>query len=166
MERKKSYKQFVVNEGKCDICKSPIMVDPFGNNTIKPCEKCGWLQNVESKEYPTLVMHPSKVSYASAIEQFRKGNKIKPTLGDFIGMYNAYGEVEFRHKGKLYIFEKQDKYELAQVYVEKETESGKIYKDASVQEFDSLEEFESTAQIGGAFLRDIWDEVTGVNWLQ
>ena len=140
------------NPTKCQLCKKLTMVDVHGNGD---CNHCGWSQSEDAVHNANIVRYPNRVPYSKAIQLYKAGKPFEPDFEDFVGMLKFYSEVEFYLDGIKYgvVYLGEDGVELFQDGTENYTR----YKD--------YEDFERTAGINGALLKDLWSKVKNPYWL-
>lgn len=80
---------------------------------------------------------------------------IKPSFDEFMEYIRVYGEVQFKYKNNVYGIIRGDKISMFCVGVNNST---KVYL--------SYEDFENRADIDRLLLKDIWDLVEAVDYLQ
>ncbi|MDD4840062.1 MAG: CPCC family cysteine-rich protein [Clostridia bacterium] len=84
---------------KCAVCRKEVLIDQFGQGL---CNNCGWEQDINSLDYPDKVIYPNRVSYIKAVLLFGKGRPLLPSFDDFIKMFDFYGELELKYKGRWF----------------------------------------------------------------
>ena len=137
---------------KCAVCGHVYMADVYDQGE---CLDCGWYNGSMYCEFPDRVMCPNLISLNKAKKLYREGKPFLPDFDDFIDGFNFYGEMEFAYKGTLYgLMDTDEGVEFFKV----NGEYFEIFKD--------IEEFQQKAQINGKHLKEIWNEVENVNWLQ
>ena len=142
-----------INKSTCDVCGIEVYVDSVGNGDA--CPKCSWVKCAYNEEFPDRVMCPNLISLNKAKKLYREGKPFLPDFDDFIDGFNFYGEMEFAYKGTLYgVMDTDEGVEFFKV----NGEYFEIFKD--------IEEFQQKARINGKHLKEIWNEVENVNWLQ
>lgn len=135
----------------CEVCGNIVSVDQFGYGD---CSNCGWCQNVFSKENPTKVLYPNLLSLNKAKALYKRGEKLKPDLEDFIGGLFNYSEMRFEYDFVDYeVFLKPD-YSI--VFCSKDMQ----------QEYKTKEDFIHKANIKGILLKDIWSDVINADYMQ
>jgi hypothetical protein len=120
------------------------------------CSYCDWDQNADSMDFPDRVRYPNLVSFNKARRLFEQGKPLIPSLEDFVGGLFFYREMHFEYKGKSYGVCLRDE-EIIEFFENKIEESAQFYK--------TEDEFMVNAHIGGALLKDIWDEVENADYM-
>ena len=141
-------------EMKCDVCGKIISVDEIGNGS--GCKNCGWVQDSLSEEFPDRVMCPNLIPLSKAKKLYIEEKPFLPDLDDFISGLDFYGEMQFTYQGIDYGVTrgKNDTVDLWIVNAE------------VLGTFKDSEKFKENAKIDGKLIKDIWQEVKDVNWLQ
>lgn len=143
-----------VNLKNCDVCEKPVEVDQFGQGE---CKYCGWEQCKESIDFPDEVEYPNFMSLNKAKILNSQGKKLIPSFDDFIGALKCYGELEFYYCNKKYIAYRYTDY-LEIVFASDEN-------NINEQVYKTYEEFREKANINGKLLKEIWNDVNRVFWL-
>jgi len=145
-----------VFDKKCAVCGSLYKADIYLQGE---CPNCGWENGILVEENEDRVIGPNMVSLNKAKELYKQGKPRIPDIDDFMGMLFFYGEVQFAYKGIMYgvVFEGRANNEEIVLFE----------ADAEVlQTFKTKEEFIKNAKVQGKFVKDIWDKVTDIDWLQ
>lgn len=132
---------------KCSICGKAALEDEFGNGE---CKNCGWKfsRDEEILESQLGISYPMLVSPTTAREQYEKRTPFKATFKEFVNGLFFYSEMLFTYEGVSYeVFFKNEN-----VIV--------LCSEAMQREYQTREDFENHADIGGKLLKDIWDDVT------
>lgn len=138
----------------CAVCGTEVYVDSIGNGD--ECPNCGWINCACYEEFPDRVMCPNLIPLNKAKKLYAEGKPFMPDFDDFIGGYNFYTEMEFAYKGIMYGVMGVEN--VGVEFFEIDTGKGETFKD--------IDEFVQKAQINGKLVKDIWQEVKNVNWLQ
>lgn len=149
-----------MHEKPCSICGKPLKVDPFDQGE---CKVCGWYNsmfdnaNKYAAKFPNvyllqidntdIVIYPNLIPQNKAKKLLAEGKPFTPSLEDFLGAFDFYGEVCFMYKNKGY-----DLYRTDEDGIEFDGEDFSI-------NFSSKEDFIANAKIGNEYVRDIWDKV-------
>lgn len=151
---KKMYDKESYNiKSKCPVCGGLIFMNSVGNGD--KCNNCGWDHSHLHDEFPDRVMCPNLISLNKAKKLYQEGKPLVPDFNDFIEGFNFYGEMEFVYKGITYgIASSETEIEFWGVNTEKN------------ETFRNIKEFQQKAKIQGQLVKDIWNEVENVNWLQ
>ena len=139
---------------KCPVCGNSIFTDSVGN--ADKCNNCGWDHSRLHDEFPDRVVCPNLISLNKAKKLYQEGKPFVPDFNDFIDGFNFYGEMEFVYKGTTY--------GLASI-----ENAGIEFWNVNTGEnetFKNIEEFKQKATIQGKLVKNIWNEVEIVNWLQ
>jgi hypothetical protein len=146
-----------IAEANCDVCGKPIMLDQYGNGD--DCENCGWRQCEESADHPDWPGIRNIPSLSSARELYKTGKSpLIASFEDFLGAYEAYGELEFTYKGITYGImwgDEEKKHLLFECAVYKE-----------LGRYTTIDDIKNKASINGVLLRDLWKDVTSTDFLQ
>lgn len=137
---------------KCDVCGQYILIDKLGFGS---CANCGWQNSDAALERPDYPYLDNFVSLNNAKQLYSEGKPIKPSFDEFIEFIRVYGEVQFKYRNNVYGIIRGDKISMFCVGVNYST---KVYL--------SYEDFKNRADIGGLLLKDIWDLVEAVDYLQ
>ena len=94
----------------------------------------------------------------------------KPTFMEYLIELRSYGELEFVYKGKKYVtLRLNNEYSFGDHSVWDRSkdfyvlfENGNIHND---QLFGTIEEMHENAKLNGSFVKDIFDEMTGIDEL-
>lgn len=138
----------------CPVCGNIIFMDSVGNGD--KFTNCGWDHSKLHDEFPDRVLCPNLISLNKAKKLYQEGKPFLPDFNDFIDGYNFYGEMEFTYKGVTYGL-----MGIANEGVEFWGMNANTY-----EIFKNIEEFAEKAKINEKLLKDIWNEVENVNWLQ
>ena len=136
---------------KCDVCRSAVYVDQYGNGK---CTHSGWEQSEDGIHNCHLVRYPNRVSFSKAKQLYRDGKVIKPDFDDFIETLEVYRHNEFYHNNKKYGITWSRHIAFYEWNVVEST-----------QEYSSLEEFRDNAHISGRLLKEIWNEVVDADYM-
>ena len=138
----------------CQVCSKGIMLTKSG---IGECEHCEWIHSEDAVHNYDIVRYPNIVPFSRAVELVKQGKKIQTRIEDFIGMYESYGEVGFVYNGQNYGLINSNGKQLAfyRYYDE----------DFDQQYFLTADDFINNANISGILLKNIWNEISEVNWL-
>ena len=142
-----------IYKSTCDVCGTEVLVDSIGNGD--KCPKCSWIKCNDSEEFPDRVMWPNLISLNKARKLYIEGKPFSPDIDDFIGGLDFYGEMEFTYQGINYGVTRSNG--MIDFW---------IVNGKTVELFKDSIEFRNKAQINGKYLKDIWQEVKNVNWLQ
>lgn len=142
-----------IYKSTCDVCGTEVLVDSIGNGD--KCPKCLWIKCSDSEEFPDRVMCPNLISLNKARKLYIEGKPFSPDIDDFIGGLDFYGEMEFTYQGINYGVTRSNG--MIDFW---------IVNGKTVELFKDSIEFRDKAQINGKYLKDIWQEVKNVNWLQ
>lgn len=129
--------------GVCTVCGGIAYFDQYGNGI---CKNCGWEMERDEEQMGKMqgISYPMLVPVWRAREQYKQGKPFKATFEDFINGLYFYSEMEFKHKGTIYIvFFKNRKIIFC--------------CEAFQQEYEGREDFKDKANIDGKLLKDIWD---------
>lgn len=141
------------NIKKCDVCDNPCLIDEFGNGK---CNNCSWEQGGSSLELKYKVGYPNLIPLSKAKKLYKFNKLFNPDFEDFINNLLFYGEMEFEYKNFKYVVDRYtDKFEI-QICKVNDYENRQSYK--------SIDEFISKAKIDNKLLKDIWEDITNVNW--
>lgn len=141
---------------KCSICGNIAMQDEWGNGD---CTHCGWKFSPDEEDFEQKmgISYPMLVSPSTAREQYKKGQPFKATFEEFIKGLKFYSEMTFVFNNKDFgVFFYGDK--------SKEFQDGKVEffqnkVPASLQTYNSLNNFINQANINGVLLKDMWDKI-------
>lgn len=138
---------------KCPVCQSTTLKDQYNHGK---CENCGWEIDNLSKKHKNSVIYPNLISLNKARKLYSEGKPFTPDFDDFIEGYNFYGEMKFTYKGVTYglMGASNEGVEFWGV----NTDTFELFHD--------INEFAEKAKINGKFVKDVWNEVENVNWLQ
>ena len=138
---------------KCPVCGSSTLKDQYGHGE---CENCGWNLDNLNKKCKNAVTYPNLISLNKAKKLYKEGKPFTPDFNDFIAGYDFYGEMEFTYKGVTYglVGASNDGVEFWGMG----TDTFEVFKD--------INKFKEKAKINGKLVKDIWDEVENVDWLQ
>lgn len=139
---------------KCPVCGDLIFMDSVGNGD--KCMNCGWEHSKLHEEFPDRVMCPNLISLNKAKKLYQEVKPLTPDFDDFIDGFNFYGEMEFTYKGITYGLASVE--DLGIEFWGVNTEKYETFKD--------IDEFQQMAKIQGKLVKDIWNEIENVNWLQ
>jgi len=139
---------------KCPVCGNLIFVDSVGNGD--KCPVCGWEHSKLHEEFPDRVMCPNLISLNKAKKLYQEGKPLIADFDDFIDGFNFYGEMEFTYKGITYGLAGVEN--LGIEFWGINTEKYETFKD--------IEEFQQMARVQGKLVKDIWNQIENVNWLQ
>lgn len=137
----------------CDVCEKVVEIDQFGNGD---CENCGWHLDKFCEENPNKVSYPNLLSLNKAKILFKEGRKLLPDFDDFIEGLKMYSEMEFWHNNKYY-------------GVCNTSKGIEFFEDKNydcMQSYKTVEEFKQKAHINEKLLKNIWNEVKNVNYMQ
>lgn len=137
---------------KCDVCVHDIWVDQFGFGS---CSNCGWENSSSALENPDYPYVDNFLSFNNAKMLYSEGKKLAPNFDEFLELVRVYGEVQFAYKNKVYGVIRGDKIELFCDQLEN-----------SLIIYESFEDFKQKAAIEGVLLKEIWDLIEAVNYLQ
>ena len=133
--------------GVCTVCGKIAYFDQYGNGI---CKNCGWEMERDEEQMGKMqgISYPMLVPVWRAREQYKQGKPFKATFEDFINGLYFYSEMEFKHKGKIYV-----------VYFVHNTNENIICfeSDKISQKYLTREDFKDKANIDGQLLKDIWD---------
>ena len=138
---------------KCDVCGNVCFVDNFGNGV---CEHCSWDQGAMCKDDINYCGYPNLISLARARELYKIKKPFVPNFTDFVQDLLCYGEMEFTYKNVKYIAIRYTDYFEIVFFKE---------GDRLKQGYKSVEEFEEKCNINGKRLKDIWNDVSNVDYL-
>lgn len=139
-------------EKNCDLCGRPLLVDQYRWGR---CEHCGWDNCEAALENPDYPYMGNFLSYNNAKKLYKEGKPLRPNFEEFIEFFRVYGEVQFTHKKKVYGFYRGNPIAMFCVGVNNSTKY-----------YESYDDFRKRAEIDGLLLKDIWNEVEGVNYLE
>lgn len=137
---------------KCDVCGQDILIDKLGFGS---CANCGWQNSDAALERPDYPYLDNFVSLNNAKQLYSEGKPIKPSFDEFMEFIRVYGEVQFSYNNKVYGIIRGDKISMFCVGGDNST---KVYL--------SCEDFVNRSDIDGLLLKDIWDLVEAVDYLQ
>ena len=122
------------------------MCDEWGNGE---CLNCGWKFSKDEDELEKKfgISYPMLVSPATARRQYKEGKPFKATFDEFANGLKFYSEMLFKHNNIIY-----------EVFL-RQNHNVVFCSENMQQEFNSVEEFKSNANIDGKFLKDIWNDV-------
>lgn len=135
----------------CVICGRPISVDEFGFGV---CD-CGWANMKTAIEQPDKVFLPNFLTFNHAKQLFMEGKPLLPSFDEFLEVFRIYGEMQFTYKNKVYGIIRDDLIKFFCASIENST-----------KKYESYDEFKERADINGQLLKNIWSEVTKINYLQ
>lgn len=119
-------------------------------------EFCSWEQGGSSLELKYKVGYPNLIPLSKAKKLYKFNKLFNPDFEDFINNLLFYGEMEFKYKNFKYVVDRYtDKFEI-QICKVNDYENRQSYK--------SIDEFISKAKIDNKLLKDIWEDITNVNW--
>ena len=149
--RKNPYEKNII--AQCDLCGQPIKTDRYKN---AKCEFCGWCNCAEAVGNPNKVFLPNFVSLNKGKKLYQEGKQLKPNFEEFLEFFNLYGEAQFSFNNCLYgIARSKNAIDFF------DCKSGKV-----LQSYNSIAEFAENANINGTFLKNIWDKVSNIDYLQ
>lgn len=108
-----------------------------------------------AKEQPDVVFLPNFLTFNHAKQLFMEDKPLLPSFDEFLEVLKIYGEMEFTYKNKVYGIIKGDRIKIFCAGIENST-----------REYQSYNEFKVSADINGQLLKNIWSEVTNINYLQ
>jgi len=142
---------------KCDICRRQILINEhrFGS-----CDYCGWSNSEAALENPNEVLLSNFVSFNRARTLHTEGKPIIPNFEEFMEVLYQYGEMQFDYLGRTFGVIRGD------VETGRNIDLFDVNKSDSYVKFFDYDDFRQNAKIDDKPLRDIWNEVIGVNFLQ
>lgn len=135
----------------CDICGKPILIDESG---FGKCQ-CGWINMDIAAEQPDKIFLPNFLTYNHAKELYKKCKPLLPSFDEFLEVLKIYGEMEFIYKNNKYGVIRNENIMLFSIGKQNTTTKYKTYFD-----------FQDRAHINGQLLKNIWYEVSYVNYLE
>lgn len=129
---------------KCDICKSNVYVDQWGNGK---CKNCGWYQNVDCLNFPKVANPPNFISLNKAKGRYKKGENFYPTFKEFINLVERGFDFTFKFENKNFQISVHDDITLWEI----DTENYVVYK--------SLSEFKRTFSINNQLISTNWNKI-------
>lgn len=131
----------------CSICGKLAVTDKYGNGE---CPNCGWKFGKDEEELAKNqgISYPMLVTPDIAREQYKRGEKFKASFENFLNGLDFYGEMLFKYKKKSYC-----------VFLLDDSSVELSADDGFYQKYSSIEEFAAKANIDGALLSDIWEDV-------
>lgn len=139
---------------RCACCGAPVMVDQWGQGA---CQVCHWYQGEDdlNPDWIPVVVYPNMVSLNRARQLYKEGKPLKPTMDEFIEAYRQYGEMELHYKGRDY----------GLITVGGEIKFYEWRVKGSTQSYGTIEDWRENANIAGALLKDIWDDIEGAGYI-
>ena len=133
----------------CDVCGADIKIDEYGNGY---CKKCGW-HNARSEDYE-YANYPNFLSLVDAQKAYMQGKKLLPTFDGFLDILSRGFEMAIWHKKKKYgAMLNGNKYDF---YL--------WGSEDNFQEYETIEDFSDKANIDGELLKDIWQDITKIEY--
>ncbi len=138
---------------KCDVCGKVCLIDQFGNGT---CENCGWDQGGSDLDHQN-VGYPNTLPLSKAKILYKQKQPLLPDFEDFVNNLAFYGEMEIYYRNEKYIILRYTDHFEIEFYSENDYEN--------IQKFKSYEDFKNNCQIDNRLLKDIWNEIKNVDFL-
>lgn len=138
---------------KCAVCGQPYMADIYDQGK---CENCGWYNGMIYGERPDEVIFSNMLSLNKARQLYKQGEKLRPSLEDFLAGFEMYGETSFDYNKISYGLFKS---------FEGGIEMGWGPDPYGTVYFKDTSDFFENAKIGNEFVRDIWDKVENADYM-
>lgn len=134
---------------KCDVCGADIKIDEYGNGH---CKKCGW-HNVREEEAEK-ANYPNFLPIVDARKAYMQGKKLLPTYDFFLDILSRGFEMALWYKNKKYGAMRDG--DMFDFYLWNSWEN--------FQEYTTIEEFSENANINGKLLKEIWQDISRIEY--